>query len=233
MLINDMTWFQVEAYLQRDDRAVLPIGSTEQHAYLSLATDNILAERVAREAAASLAIPVFPTVNYGITPSFLAFPGTLSLRLETMLALIRDLLDSLDRHGFRRILIVNGHGGNSPVQALIGEWLGDHPGRRVRLHNWWNAPKTWAKATAIDPEASHASWVESFPWNRPADAAPPSAAKQMLDLEPLRLLDPVRLREAIGDGNYGGRYQRADDEMLALWQVAVAETRDLLEHGWG
>jgi creatinine amidohydrolase len=103
----------------------------------------------------------------------------------------------------------------------------------VRLHNWWNAPKTWAKAMAIDLEASHASWVESFPWNRPAGAVPPAAAKKMLDLEPLRLLDPVRLREAIGDGNYGGRYQRADDEMLALWQVAVEETRDLLEHGWG
>jgi len=48
---RDLNWFQLEEYLRRDDRIVLPIGSTEQHAYLSLETDNILAERVAAEGA--------------------------------------------------------------------------------------------------------------------------------------------------------------------------------------
>ena len=51
MRIADLNWMQLEAYLERDDRIVLPLGSTEQHAYLSLATDNILAERVSVEAA--------------------------------------------------------------------------------------------------------------------------------------------------------------------------------------
>lgn len=232
MLISEMTWFQVEDYLKQDDRAVLPIGSTEQHAYLSLSVDNILAERVAREAAEPLGVPVFPTVNYGITPSFLAYPGTASLRIETMLAVIRDVLDSLHRQGFRRVLIVNGHGGNTPVQSLASEWMADHPDSSVRMHNWWNAPRTWAKVMSIDPNASHASWMESFPWTRIGTVVPPTAAKPMLPLDELRGLDPVRLRARLDDGNYGGLYQRPDEDMSAIWQVAIDETRNLLVHGW-
>lgn len=76
-----MTWMQVEAYLASDDRCVLPLGSTEQHAYISLATDSILAERVATEAAEPLGVPVFPVVAYGITPYFMGFPGTVTPRM--------------------------------------------------------------------------------------------------------------------------------------------------------
>ncbi len=62
MKIAAMNWSQVEAYLARDDRAVLPLGSTEQHASLSLSVDSILSERVALEAAEPLGVPVFPVL---------------------------------------------------------------------------------------------------------------------------------------------------------------------------
>jgi len=61
---------QVEEYLRDDDRAVLPLGSTEQHAYLSLSVDSILSEQVAVDAAEPLGVPVFPAMPYGPTPSF-------------------------------------------------------------------------------------------------------------------------------------------------------------------
>ena len=232
MRIAAMNWMQVEARLRRDDRAVLPIGSTEQHAYLSLATDSTLAERVAAEAAEPLGVPVFPAIAYGITPYFRAFPGTVSLRVETLIALVRDALDSLEHSGFRRILVVNGHGGNAPVRALAGEWMADHPGSRVKFHDWWNAPLTLRKVREIDPVASHASWMENFPWTRLAGVAMPAERKPMADLERLRLLDPEALRVALGDGNYGGLYQRPDADLEAVWKVAVEETRALLEGGW-
>src|SRR5947209_5911116 len=101
MRIAEANWMQIQDYLSRDDRAVLPLGSVEQHAYLSLATDAILAERVAVEAAEPLGVPVFPALAYGITPYFLAFPGSISLRVSTYLAIVRDMLDSLAGHGFR------------------------------------------------------------------------------------------------------------------------------------
>lgn len=109
---------QVEAYLHRDDRCVLPFGSTEQHAQLSLCVDAILAEKVAVEAAEPLGIPVYPAMPFGLAPYFASFPGSISLKVETLLAVARDLIESVARAGFRRILIVNGHGGNAPVGAL-------------------------------------------------------------------------------------------------------------------
>lgn len=218
-----MNWMQVEEYLARDDRAVVPLGCTEQHAYLSLATDAVLAERVSVEAAEPLGVPVFPVVSYGITPAALAYPGTVSLRVSTYLALIRDVLDSLAGHGFRRMLLVNGHGGNGPVASLAQEWMAARTECTVVVHNWWNAPDTWRVAQAIDPVASHASWVENFPWNRVAPT--PDEPKAMTDVARLRTLPPRALRQALGDGNYGGAYHKVDGDMLRLWSAGVEETR--------
>lgn len=233
MKICEMNWLQVERYLEHDDRAVLPLGSTEQHAYLSLCVDNILAERVAVDAAAETGVPVFPVVNYGLTPYFRAYPGSVTVRTRTYLSLVEDLLDSLAENGFRRILIVNGHGGNAPAQGFVSEWLADHPGCRVKFHNWWNAPRTLQKVQELDPVASHASWMENFPWTRLPGVALPADQKPMIDAAYMRLLALRELREYLQEGNFGGLYERSDEDMLALWDVAVAETRELLETGWG
>lgn len=230
MRISDMNWMQVEEYLKRDDRCVLPLGSTEQHAYLSLSVDSILSERVATEAAESPGVPVFPVLAYGMTPMFRAYPGTVSIRIETYICMVRDLLDSLAGQGFRRILIVNGHGGNSPVQGMVSEWLGTVPGVRVQFHNWWSAPRTMARVQQIDPVASHASWMENFPWTRLPGIELPAHQKTPVDLDHLRQLGPAEARELLGDGNFAGVYQRSDEEMLSVWQVAIEETRALLEN---
>jgi creatinine amidohydrolase len=230
--ISDMNWIQVEEYLKKDNRAVLPIGSTEQHAQLSLCVDYILSERVAVEAAEPLQVPVFPGVPYGITPYFMAYPGTISLTADTYMSLMRDILDSLAFHGFKRIVVVNGHGGNAPVQSLIAEWLGSHAGMAVKLHNWWKAPATWGKVQAIDPVASHASWMENFPWTRLEGVDAPAEQKPMIDIARIRSLDPAAARRHIGDGNFGGYYQRPDADMLALWRTGVEETRRLIAHDW-
>jgi creatinine amidohydrolase len=227
-----MNWRNVEAYLEKDDRAVLPLGSTEQHADLSLSVDSILSESVAVEAAAPLGIPVFPTLPYGFTPAFLDYPGTVSIRLNTYLGLVRDILDSLYGHGFHRILIVNGHGGNQPVGSLASEWMADHAGTAVKFHNWWNAPQTFAKVQSIDKVASHASWMENFPRTRLPGVEQPSQMKPMVDFARLRLLGPKAVRELLGDGNFGGYYERPDADMQAIWDVAVAETRSMMEAPW-
>ena len=227
-----MNWMQVEAYLKGDDRAVVPIGSTEQHAQLSLGVDLILCERVSVEAAEPLGVPVFPTINYGTTPYFTAFPGTVTLRVSTLISIVRDVLDSLARHGFRRILLVNGHGGNAPAGAAALEWMMENPGHVVRFYNWYNAPKTWKKVQEIDPVASHASWMENFPWTRVPNVVTPDGQKPMINIERMRMMDPKGVRAYLGDGNFGGLYRRSDEEMLALWQVAVEETRGVIEGPW-
>ncbi|WP_440411897.1 creatininase family protein [Neorhizobium petrolearium] len=232
MRISECNWQQIEAYLKTDDRAVLPLGSTEQHAGLSLSVDSILSEKVAAEAAAPLGIPVFPVVAYGITPYFLSYPGTISIRQETYVRLVRDILDGLRRQGFRRILIVNGHGGNQPAGSLAVEWMADNPDTAVKFHNWWNAPKTFAKVQETDTVASHASWMENFPWTRLEGVVQPLQRKPMIDTARMRVMSPEAVKTYLGDGNFGGYYERPDEEMQAIWDVAVEETRALLEGGW-
>lgn len=232
MKISESSWFDIEAYLQTDDRCVLPLGSTEQHAHLSLSVDSILSEKIATDAAAPLGVPVFPAVPYGLTPYFMAFPGTVSLKLSTYAALVRDILDSLYDTGFRRVLIVNGHGGNSPVQPVCAEWMQARPGARCRFHDWWRAPRTWAAVQAVDPVASHASWMENFLWTRLPGRPVPPEQKPYVDFDRLRDRNAQGVRDLIGDGNYGGDYQKPDDQMDGIWQVAVAETRALIEGDW-
>ncbi len=232
MKISQSNWFEVERYLETDDRCVLPLGSTEQHAYLSLSVDSILSEKVASDAAEPLGVPVFPAVAYGLTPYFMAFPGSVSLRLTTYAALLRDILDSLYKTGFRRVLIVNGHGGNSPVQPVTMEWMEENEGARCRFHDWWRAPKTWACVQDIDPVASHASWMENFPWTRLPGHEMPSDQKPFVDFDRLRDRNAAGVRQVIGDGNYGGVYQKPEADTDRLWSVAVEETRALLQGDW-
>jgi creatinine amidohydrolase len=230
--VSECNWQQVEAYLRNDDRAILPLGSTEQHAQLSLSVDSILSERVAAEAAEPLGVPVFPVVAYGLTPYFIAYPGSITLRTDTYVRLVKDILDGLHAQGFRRILIVNGHGGNQPASSLAIEWMADNPETAVKFHNWWAAPATMGKVLEIDPVASHASWMENFPWTRLAGVKQPTQQKPMIDLARMRLMSPKAVRDYLGDGNFGGYYERPDEDMQAIWDIAVAETRALLEGPW-
>jgi creatinine amidohydrolase len=224
---------QLEEYLGRDDRVVLPLGSTEQHAYLSLETDNILAERVSAEAAEPVGVPVFPVLPYGLTATFAAvYPGSPTLKLETYAALLRELLDSLYRQGSRRFLLVNGHGGNLPAGPLAREWAADHPDAQAIFHSWWAGPKVREVALAIDPGYSHANWGENFPWTRLAGVDMPREPKPMLDESAYLVAGPDQLRQVIGDGSFGGLYQRDDEDMLRIWQTGVEEVRELLESGW-
>jgi creatinine amidohydrolase len=232
MRVAAMNWMEMEARAADDDCCVLPIGSTQQHAYLSLCTDMILAERVAAEAAEPLDVPVFPVLPYGMVPGFAAYPGTVSLRMTTYVAVLGDILDSLHRSGFRRIVVVNGHGGNSPIAGFFVEWLGQRADAQLKLHDWWRALLTLEKVRQTDPEASHASWIENFPWTRLPGRPQPEGVKPRAALERMARADPATRREILGDGNFHGRYQREDAEMLAIWDVAVAETRAVISGDW-
>ncbi|WP_051231440.1 creatininase family protein [Kaistia adipata] len=115
---------------------VLPIGSVEQHGrHMPVGTDTMLAESVALGAAARLAgrAVVMPPPWYGFSAHHMRFPGTVTLRAETLMALVGDIVGSLVEHGFRRILVVNGHGGNGGVIDVLGSTLGHRFHGKARI----------------------------------------------------------------------------------------------------
>jgi creatinine amidohydrolase len=220
--VRDLNWMQLEAYLGGDDRIVLPVGSTEQHAYLSLETDNILAERASVEAAEPLGVPVLPVLPYGVT-GFTAYPGSPTLQESTLVAVVSDIVDSLLGQGFARILIVDGHSGNTePGRA----WTRRRPDKAVVWHELWEG-RPDEIAAEIDPDYDHASWSESFPWTRllgvesPAERKPPVVWPEEGN--------PVTWREALGDGSFGGLYQRSQQDESRVWGAAVLAIRARLE----
>lgn len=157
MRLQLATWPQVEAYLARSRAVILPIGSTEQHGPTGLiGTDALCAEAVAWRAGAALEVMVAPTLAVGMAQHHMAFPGSMTLKPSTLLALVRDCLTSLVRHGFQRVLVVNGHGGNvATLQAAFAETqaeldlIAPRPDLRTRLLNWWEMPEVDRLSTEL------------------------------------------------------------------------------------
>jgi creatinine amidohydrolase len=144
MDLQHSTWPEVEEYLQRRSDILLPLGSTEQHGPVGLiGTDAICPELVARGVGARDGVLVAPAVPYGNAQHHLGFAGTMSVRPSTLVSTIADLLDSLTRQGFDRVLLLNGHGGNiAPAMAAIAEvqaavTLDGALPVRCELLNWW------------------------------------------------------------------------------------------------
>src|SRR5574338_100571 len=103
MRLEDLTWMDVEKYLEQDDRLMLLTGATEQHAYLSLLTDVKIPQALADAASQRTGVLVAPPLNFGVSPYFLAYPGTLSLRVSTFTAVLEDVVRSAAGQGFRRM----------------------------------------------------------------------------------------------------------------------------------
>lgn len=126
MRFEELTSPEVAA-LDRDRTVlILPLGSVEQHGnHMPLGTDTLLAHAVSLAAAKSAGMTaVLPPPWYGFSAHHMRFAGSVTLRADTLMAVAEDIVGSLVRHGFRRILIVNGHGGNNGVIDVLASTLG-------------------------------------------------------------------------------------------------------------
>jgi creatinine amidohydrolase len=120
LVLQEMTWPEVQAYLTACDMVIIPIGSTEQHGpHLPLGTDSYFATDVAKKISARTGVLVAPVIWAGYSVYHSGFPGTLSLKPETMEQVLFETAEMLIKHGFRRIMFLNGHGGNSIVQSKV------------------------------------------------------------------------------------------------------------------
>jgi creatinine amidohydrolase len=169
MQLHLSTWPEIETYLQTSKGIIFPIGSTEQHGPTGLiGTDAICAETVARGVGEATGAVIGPTINVGMALHHTAFPGSISLRPSTLIALIQDYVKPLARYGFERFFFINGHGGNvATLKAAFAETyahladLGiENAGQvRCKVSNWYMARSVYAIAKELygHQEGSHAT----------------------------------------------------------------------------
>ena len=141
------TWKEVESYLGRSKGILIPIGSVEQHGPAGLiGTDTFCPAAIAGRIAGAGDILVGPAIPFGVAPFNLGFPGTISMRATTLMALLEDYVRSLARHGFERFYFLNGHGGNlGPLRAACQDLQASRSytaaaevgGTRFKLRSWW------------------------------------------------------------------------------------------------
>src|SRR4028118_2188771 len=169
MMLHLSTWTEVEAYLERSQGIILPIGSMEQHGPTGLiGTDAICAEAIARGVGEATTALVGPTINVGMALHHTGFPGTISLKPSTLIQLVQDYLTSLTRAGFTKFFFINGHGGNvATLKAAFSETyahltdLNILNAERVqcRLGNWFMCSSVYklSKELYDNQEGSHAT----------------------------------------------------------------------------
>lgn len=219
MRLEDMNWMQVEDLLRRDDRLMIVLGACEQHGYLSLLTDVRIPLALAEAASRETGVPLAPPVPFGISPSFAAYPGTLTLRASTFMALVADLARGAYDQGFRRIVFVNGHGGNEPGRVVLSEMVNELPGLKACWYSWWTSRSVTDVAEEAGLASFHAGWIEAFEFCRVTDLPEREKPAQA----PTRVLDARETRERYGDGVFGGPYRVGDDIMRRVFDAAVAD----------
>jgi len=225
MRFDDLSWMDIEAYLKSEDRLMLVIGACEQHGYLSLLCDVKIPQALADAASQQTGVLQAPPLNFGCSPYFLDYPGTLSLRVSTLLDVVEDLLHSAYRQGFRRFLILNGHGGNDPVRARLYELANHLPGMRIAWYAWWQSNSVQQVSLARQLKPSHANWLEAFVFTRVGDL--PQGEKKPPFVP--GLLSAAESRQVYGDGSFGGLYQVSDEIMEEIFQASLADILQLLK----
>jgi creatinine amidohydrolase len=225
MRLEDLNWMDVEKYLQQEDRLMLVTGSTEQHAYLSLLTDSKIPLALAEAASQATGVLVAPPLNFGVSPYFLAYPGTLSLRASTLCSAVEDIVRSAYGHGFRHILVVNGHGGNSPARSHLQEVNNTLPDLRLNWYDWWLSASVQSIAMKHDLKPTHANWLEAFAFTIVAEL--PDGSKTWPDV-PSVIMDAKTTRHVYGDGSFGGAYRAPEEVMQEIFTACLGDIVQLL-----
>ncbi len=225
MRLEDLNWMDVEKYLEHEDRLMLVTGATEQHGYLSLLTDIKVPLALADAASQATGVLVAPPLNFGISTYFLAYPGTLSLRSSTLEAAVEDIVRSAYGHGFRRILIINGHGGNSPARSHLQEVNNSIPDLRLNWYDWWLSHSVEEVALKHDLKPRHANWLEAFPFTIVGDMPHEDKVPPVV---PSPIMDAHRARQVYGDGSFGGPYSAGEDVMHELFGACLEDILKLL-----
>jgi len=226
MRFEELNWMDIESYLSKDDRLIIVLGAVEQHGYLSLLTDIKIPLAMADAASQQSGVLVAPPLNFGSSPYFLDYPGTISFRLSTLMDAAEDIIRSVHGQGFRRVLVLNGHGGNDGVRARLVELTNELLGLKLNWYSWWHSHGVEEVALRNELKPGHANWLEAFPFTLVSETPDASKAPPYV---PSAVMNAEATREVYGDGSFGGPYQADAKVMGEIFAVAVGDILEMLK----
>lgn len=220
MRLERITWPQAEAYFKEHDTVIVPLGSTECHGrHMPLGTDTLIPEKILDVLEPKTDALIAPTMPYGNTDYLSVFPGTVSLGPEVTYQVMFRILDGLRKHGARRFIVLNGHGGNNPVLDRLSVDMQER-GCILAQMNWWIM--VWD----LVPD-----WKGESPWRGGHGGAEETAAVMAIDpdLIDYDAIGDLHLRSLSDELPFSGmaavRFKGVDIPMRRF-------TTDVTDNGW-
>jgi creatinine amidohydrolase len=228
--LERMTWSEVDRYLQTDQRLAFVLGATEQHGHLALGNDTLNPLEIARRATSAEGVLLAPPLHYGFSNLMSAFPGTLGLTADTYAHVVRDLVASAYRSGFRRLFFFNGNGPhNFLIPAHLHEMMDSLPDLVCDWFDWSSEPDVIRRLEAIRARGeTHANWGENWPVSRPAHYELPDEEPWWEYTRHVLLHTPAEVRANVPSGSFGGPQAVPADDMSLVIDYITELSRERL-----
>ncbi len=225
------------------DKAVLPVGATEYHGeHLPFGTDSLVSESLAEAVSQRVdGLLCLPTLPFGMSRHYSSFPIALTLSTGTLTSVLKEIMESLNQHGMKRLLIINGHDGNMPaIEAAAREYRTDHPEMKVAVLEAW-----WVTASELLPKGTFDAWEGLGHGGEGETSIMLRVAPQLVNMSRARghipnLPEHVQVKwlfkEIAPDGVTGDPTKATSEKGILMWQALVDELVDFVQKmdksGW-
>lgn len=161
VLLHEMSWPEAKGYFAKNDIAILPVGSNEQHGPANpLGTDHLIAKSIAEETAKRTEVLCLQVIPFGVSPHHKQFWGTIFISPKTFKKYVGETCLSLNYYGVRKIVVVNGHGGNLAALSELARELREE-GVFMSVFQWWPASVKLLPHLFATEERRHAGAEET------------------------------------------------------------------------